>query len=139
LDLLGQGALSRLGTWLTLAPDLQAALDLLESDPVRAPGNAVLARRCGFGMDHFIRKFKAHTGMTPVQFRLDRKVARAAQLLTSTSQTLEEIAEITGFSDRYHLGRVFSRRFSIGPAAYRKLHGLETGRDAGTLWSTMKG
>lgn len=41
-------------------------------------------------------------------------------MLCYTCRHIEEIAEMTGFTDRYHFSRVFKQERGKSPGAYRK-------------------
>lgn len=79
-----------------------------------------LADLCHFSRDHFIRLFRRHVGRTPAQHIIDRRVARAAERLAFTSDSIDAIAVATGFPDRFYLTRVFTRRTGLAPATYRR-------------------
>jgi AraC-like DNA-binding protein len=81
--------------------------------------NADLAALCSLSEDHFIRRFAAATGLPPARFIARRRVALAAQLLLYSDQSLEQIAERTGFRDRFYLSRVFTRETGTPPGAFR--------------------
>ncbi|MBQ7207308.1 MAG: helix-turn-helix domain-containing protein [Lentisphaeria bacterium] len=67
-----------------------------------------------------MRNFFRNTGTTPRQYQLNLRIAEAAVLLRSGTDTLEEIAIRTGFSDTNYFGRQFKRITGLSPAAYRK-------------------
>lgn len=111
--------------WLAESADVQAALERIETNLAKAPSNLELSRLCGAGEDHFIRKFRKITGLTPAQYGRDCRIALVAKWLISTDRTLEDIADSSGFADRFHLSRVFKERFGLPPAAYRRMHRRE--------------
>jgi AraC family transcriptional regulator of arabinose operon len=82
--------------------------------------NVELAALCSLSEDHFIRRFAAATGLPPARFIARRRVALAAQLLLYSDQTLEQIAERTGFRDRFYFSRVFTRETGTAPGAFRR-------------------
>ena len=67
----------------------------------------------------FIRRFREVTGQTPARYVQDRRVHRAAELLVSTDQTIDQIADCCGFANRYYFTRVFTQRMGCPPARYR--------------------
>lgn len=69
----------------------------------------------------FTRKFKAAMHTTPHDYIIKMKVQEAAQLLLSTTLSLEEIAENTGFYDRNHLIRHFKKQTGTTPSKYRRV------------------
>lgn len=68
---------------------------------------------------HFARRFRQSTGTSPHEYVLQRRVARAATLLTRTAAPLLEIAARCGFADQSHLTRVFKKHTGTTPGRYR--------------------
>ncbi len=81
---------------------------------------AMLARAAGMHPTAFIRLFKKNTGLAPHAFYQIRRVEEACRLLHSTDQKLDDIAGATGFCDRFHLSRVFSKIRGMTPAQFRR-------------------
>lgn len=104
---------------------IQPALDCLQARIVEPARNRELASLCGMGEDHFIRHFREVVGMTPARYGREHRITLAAEWLTATERTLEDIAEGGGFTDRFHFSRVFKARFGQAPAGYRKMHRRE--------------
>jgi transcriptional regulator GlxA family with amidase domain len=82
--------------------------------------NALLARRCGFSIDHFVRLFRARLNQTPAQYVLERRLNRAAERLVFSDDSIDGIASDCGFPDRFYFTRMFRRRMGLPPAAYRR-------------------
>jgi AraC-like DNA-binding protein len=82
--------------------------------------NATLARIAHASESCFIRRFKEAVGQTPGRYIQDRRIDRAANLLISTDESIDEIARRCGFATRYYLSRVFCRRIGRPPGRYRK-------------------
>ncbi|HEY0257224.1 MAG TPA: AraC family transcriptional regulator [Candidatus Methylacidiphilales bacterium] len=101
---------------------ISPALECMDQRFAQPPANPELARLCHLSTDRFIRQFHRIVGMTPAQYGLERRIAVGAQWLTATSRTLEEIADASGFTDRFHFSRVFKARLGLPPVAYRRLH-----------------
>jgi AraC family transcriptional regulator len=76
------------------------------------------------GSFHFQRCFKQSTGMPPHRYIVERRVARACELLATTRLALVDIALSCGFADQSHFGRVFLRYRAMTPMAYRRQAGL---------------
>ncbi len=108
-------------SWQDFSP-IGPALECIDLRLAQPPANPELARLCHLSTDRFIRKFRAIVGMTPAKYGLERRVALAAQWLTATSRTIEEIADASGFTDRFHFSRAFKARLGLAPVAYRRLH-----------------
>jgi AraC-like DNA-binding protein len=111
--------------WIAQTSEIQPALEQMETAMASPSGNAELGRLCGMSEDHFIRRFGALMGVTPAEYGRRHRVALAAEWLTGTRRTIDEIAEASGFSDRSHFSRVFRQQLGVTPAAYRRMHKLE--------------
>ncbi len=68
----------------------------------------------------FLRAFKATTGQTPYQFVLDRRIARALDLLASPRHSLSDIAYACGFASQSHMTDVFRQKVGVTPGQYRR-------------------
>jgi AraC family transcriptional regulator len=69
---------------------------------------------------HFCRLFKKSTNLTPYQYVLQRRTARAKELLKKRELTIVEIAYLLGFSDQSHFTRQFKKQYGITPGAFLK-------------------
>jgi AraC-like DNA-binding protein/mannose-6-phosphate isomerase-like protein (cupin superfamily) len=81
-----------------------------------------VARHVGMSRSHFTRRYKQLTGVTPWDDLLRLRVEATRNLLITTQLPLRAIAAMVGFSDEYHLSRVFRRYQLVAPGYYRK-HG----------------
>ncbi len=82
-----------------------------------------LASQVGLSAYHFARRFKVEFGVPPHSFVLDRRIDHAKELMSSTSQPLNNIAVDCGFSDQSHLTRVFKKRTGLPPGEFRRRFG----------------
>jgi AraC family transcriptional regulator len=83
-----------------------------------------LARELDVHPSHLARSFRESHGCTVGEYVRQLRVARAAELLKSTSASILEIALATGFADQAHLSTVFRKWMGTSPGRYRKLlHG----------------
>jgi AraC family transcriptional regulator len=78
-----------------------------------------LADAAGLSPIHFARRFKRTTGKAPHQYLIERRIARARNLLAG-DLPIAEIAYRCGFSHQEHLTRLFGRQQGTTPAAYRR-------------------
>lgn len=99
---------------------LTEVLETIERSLSRPPSNEDLARQAGMSRDGFIRWFKAHMKTTPASYVARRRIREACRILSLTDKTIEEIAEILGFSNRHHFTRLFIRHSGLGPAEFRR-------------------
>jgi AraC-like DNA-binding protein len=63
--------------------------------------------------------FKQATGLSPKQFQLEARIARAERLLVESSLAVSAIADQTGFESVYHFSRQFKRMRGITASGYR--------------------
>jgi AraC family transcriptional regulator len=68
---------------------------------------------------HFARLFKESTGLTPHQYIIRRRIARAKLLLSTTDWSLTIIAHAVGFASESHLALHFKRITGLTPRHYR--------------------
>lgn len=109
-------------SWLRIAAlePVLPALHWIENRLDQVIRNSELAAQCNLSEDYFIHKFREATGFTPTAFIRKRRVAMGAQLLLFTNESIESIAQKTGFTDRFYFSRVFTRETGRPPAAYRR-------------------
>jgi len=79
-----------------------------------------LAAEAGLSAFHFARLFRDSTGVTPHQYVLEQRIARAKFLLRLGKQTIAEIALDTGFSSATNFVRAFRARTGTTPGAWQK-------------------
>lgn len=126
LEILPGTALQECELWLDRTGGLGPVLRHMDRHLQDPPSNSELAALCHQSTDHFIRTFRRSLGVTPTQYGLDKRITAAATWLAQTPRTLDDIAEASGFTDRFHFSRSFKARLGLSPAAYRALH--RTGR-----------
>ncbi len=78
-----------------------------------------LAAMAHLSVSQFDRKFKQVFQMTPQQFILRVRINAACRALTSTDQTVAQIAHRTGFYDQSYFTKQFRRQTGATPVAYR--------------------
>lgn len=103
-----------------LEPRIELAMDLMNEQLKQPRSNRELCRRSGLNLNDFYRKFREELGITPKQYQLSLRMDYAREQLLHSDAALEEIAEQTGFADRFQFSKAFRRFYSIPPAAYRK-------------------
>ena len=78
-----------------------------------------LAASVGLSRYHFARRFRQSTGITPHEFVLRQRVARAQTMLQRTSVPLADVAFACGFADQSYMTRVFKKRMGVTPGRLR--------------------
>jgi AraC family transcriptional activator FtrA len=87
---------------------------LAQSQPL-----GLLAAEAGMSERTFLRRFKAATGLTPGEWLLQARIARARDLLEETALSIEAIAQACGFPGPAALRHHFRRRMALSPTDYR--------------------
>ncbi|WP_369212562.1 GlxA family transcriptional regulator [Streptomyces flavofungini] len=87
--------------------------------PLTLPQIAAHARTSTSGVT---RRFRAHTGCTPLQYVLRTRLHEAMRLLRETDTPVEGIAGATGFPSPAALRHHFRRFTGTTPRAYRRAH-----------------
>jgi AraC family transcriptional regulator len=79
-----------------------------------------LANEVGYSRSHFLRLFRATTGMTPHRYVLKRRIEQARRLLRDGDLSIAEVAYACGFSSQAHLTLAFRKECGMTPAEYRR-------------------
>lgn len=82
--------------------------------------NDYLARQASMSPNSFLRLFKSYTGTTLQQFVQQKRIEKAVLMMHNSCESIEEISEKCGFSERQHFSKVFRRITGMSPAYYRK-------------------
>jgi AraC family transcriptional regulator len=80
---------------------------------------ALLGRVAGFSPSHFGRLFRTSVGLTPHDYVMRRRVAKAEELLHHSEKKEVEIAHLCGFSDDTLMARWFRRVLACRPSEVR--------------------
>jgi len=79
---------------------------------------ADLARAVKLSPSGFAHAYRRITGRSPMTTLRDMRIASVRRHLESTDMTLEQIAELTGFADAFHLSRTFKKVVGVSPKKY---------------------
>lgn len=78
-----------------------------------------VARRFGFSLRTFQRRFKEILGLSPHQWLVGQRLSKARELLESTDLSVERIADLAGLGSAANLRKYVSRELGTTPRAYR--------------------
>jgi PAS domain S-box-containing protein len=79
-----------------------------------------LAKVVNLCQGHYIRIFKQVTGIPPMEYFLKMKINKAAELLSTTDESITEISNKLLFSSGSHFNRTFKKFKEMNPSQYRK-------------------
>lgn len=78
-----------------------------------------LSEAAGLSRIQFVRQFKAATGQPPHAYILNRRIARAKELLKKSGSTVVGVALDLGFYNQSHFTKVFGRFEGMTPGRWR--------------------
>ncbi len=105
-----------------------AAIDLLMADLADPPSLETLACSVGLTQRRLAELFKQATGMTVVEWVVERKIEQGAALLRDGGVAIKEIAFQLGYAHVGTFTSQFTRRFGVPPAGYRRsLRSVQSG------------
>jgi AraC family transcriptional regulator len=99
---------------------LRSIVDKIEANPSLQFNLNELATEIGYSKGHFLRSFRARTGLTPHQYILRARLDRAKELMAVSSLTLLEIALECGFTSHGHFSRTFRQHCGQTPSEFRR-------------------
>ena len=92
----------------------------IENDAEQAKSIAEIASMCHVSESYFRNAFKRYSGQSPIEYRLNRKMERAKELLQANELTVSEIAEELSFKNVYYFSRVFKKKIGMSPKKYNQ-------------------
>jgi transcriptional regulator GlxA family with amidase domain len=97
---------------------LRQVVEIIESEPACSIRD--LALRVSLSPAHLQRLFKQQTGVQLGSLVVERRLQKAAELLTVSNLSIKEIAHRVGYRHHSSFVRAFHRRFSEAPKHYRR-------------------
>ena len=79
-----------------------------------------LAQQVGYTEYYLSKKFKREVGLTPSEYIRNARLKRAALLLRSTQEDVQEISERLHFCSQSYFADQFRRLFGLTPTEYRQ-------------------
>lgn len=78
-----------------------------------------MAELTHYSKSHFMKFFKTHMGSGFTEYLNNYRLTIAARLLTTTEDTIIEIAALSGFDNLSYFNRLFRRKYAKTPGQYR--------------------
>ena len=97
---------------------LARILEFLESDLERKITIAELMRHTGLSKSAITALMRKHLDITPMRYRMNRKMERAIYLL-QTGLSIKEISQRLGYSNQFHFSSDFRKFTCSAPRDYR--------------------
>ena len=79
-----------------------------------------LAGICGYSSTHFMNFFKKHLGVSCIEYLIQFRLRKAAELLQHSNLSVLEISSQAGFNNLSNFNRQFKKYYQMTPSQYRK-------------------
>ena len=99
---------------------VQKICDIINISPEAGHSLAGFAEEYGYSADYLGRIFSRAVGISFSEYLANARVNKAKFLLSSTSLSVEGVAEALGYYDTCYFSRQFKRITGISPGRYRK-------------------
>ena len=107
--------------WLAAArhPEVGKALALMHRQPAAPWTIASLAHQAGISRSVLAERFRNYLGEPPLAYLTRWRLQLGAQMLSSSSDSIAQIASKVGYESEQAFNRAFKRKFGSPPARYR--------------------
>ncbi len=95
------------------------ALDFINTNYMQQFSIDHLANLCHLSVTHFRRVFHSIMGVSPLEFIMNTRIARACVLLRSTEDSILSISEQVGFHSISSFNRCFLKTMEVTPRVWR--------------------
>ncbi len=121
IDALMQTSVTRLSAQGNQIKDfyIQEAVNYIEQHYQRNLTVEEVADACRLNRSYFSKLFKENVGCPPQEFLIGVRLAKAAELMCSSSLPISEIAVRCGYSNQFHFSRAFRKHYGIPPQKWR--------------------
>ena len=89
------------------------------SQPIRVED---IATTIGLSTDYFSRLFKQFTGLAPMEYMKNLRLARATELLKDPHTNVSKVAAEVGIDDSSYFTRLFRQVLGVSPSKYRQMY-----------------
>ena len=103
-------------------PELSEVFEFIEANYNKGITLCDVARAVGYSPAYLTNRVKRETGRTVNRWIIERRMAQALFLLSSTKQSVEQIATVVGYQNTCHFFRQFRQYQGTTPQAWRKKH-----------------
>ncbi len=107
----------------------------LQANGARAIQVGAMADVAGLEERTFLRRFRAATGLRPIEYCQQVRIARARDMLETTTTAIDQVGWRVGYDDPASFRRLFVKLTGLTPGDYRRRFGTRqtsaTGRSTG--------
>lgn len=102
-----------------ISPQIQTACDYLSLNLDKKINIHELANRIGYADYYFTKKFKKEIGMSVADFMMEKRIAKAKELLKNTNISIQDIANQLTFGSPSYFAKSFLSKTGMTPGEYR--------------------
>ena len=99
---------------------LRQTIDYIQSNLEKKLSLKAMAEQVGMGRYYFATQFKQAMGVSPYQYVIEQRVAKAKRLLRQKDRSLVEIALDCGFASQSHFNKTFRQYVGTTPKRYQE-------------------
>lgn len=81
-----------------------------------------VANHLKINASYFSRLFTKEMGVSPIKYLTTVRIQKAAELLTTTNMSVEDISYSVGIDDALYFSRFFKKVTGSSPVAFKKMH-----------------
>lgn len=111
----------------SLPPLIEEALAFMQKNLHRQLQLEELCQHLGINEVSLRRLFARHMQIAPIAYFLKQKLTWSANMLSTTSFSIKEIAYEIGYDDPFYFSNQFKKYFGVSPKQYRESNGLSFG------------
>lgn len=98
---------------------IQEAINYMERNYQRELSVEELADVCKLNRSYFSKLFKDNMGCPPQEFLIRLRMAKAAERMQVTSDSIGDVAVMCGYPNQLHFSRAFKKRYGLSPREWR--------------------
>ncbi len=80
-----------------------------------------IAAQCNIHRNRLLKIFKDKIGKGPQAYLIEYRMSKAAQLLITTSLSVNEIGNAVGYPNQLHFSRAFKHIYGVSPKQYKEM------------------
>ena len=96
--------------------------DYLEKNYMYDVSQESVSQILNFSPSYFSKLFKAHFGVTFVEYLTDLRIRAAQRLLADPLRSAAEVAGMVGYEDANYFAKTFKKKTGMTPTQYRRQH-----------------
>ena len=98
---------------------IKKGIEYLENDISQKLSIEEVAALCNVSNSYFRKQFKAYSGYSPIEYRLNKKIFYAQKLLINGEYSVSQISDMLGFSDVSYFSKIFKNKTGKAPKQFQ--------------------